>query len=325
MVLDKEFLAYEDGIFKPHFEKFIQYKRSKGEKVTHSALIRMKHLNNALNKYGTLEITQQMTEEVLAPKLGISEVTRYARITHLRQFLAFLKIFGINCCQLPPRYTRSIRCRFRPYIFNDDEINRIISAADNLRKWQHRERRSEIYPIIMRILIGTGMRISEVLILRHSDIDPDNGVIKAINGKNGVSRYIPVTDNLNSAIKTYMSAYGVEDYLFKSPKTGRTYSYDTVKAMFGKLCATANIYRADGRTPNIHSLRHTFCSKSLEQMLDSGMDLYTAIPILAAYVGHVNFRDTESYIHFTEKAYQDFLDKQEPLRRIIPEVECDER
>lgn len=324
MLNDKVFLSYNEGLFKPYFEKFILYKRSKGEKVAHSTLSRMKHLNDALNNYGTLEITQQMAEEILAPRPEVSKVTRYARITHLRQFLAFLGMFGIRCYQLPPRYTHSIHCQFRPYIFSNDEVFRLINAADNLRKWQHRERCTEIYPIIIRILIGTGMRIGEVLALKQSDIDCDNGVIKVINGKDGVSRYIPVSDSLKLAIQSRMITNVDDELLFKSPKTGFAYTHTTVSKMFHKLCVTAGISRTDGSTPNIHSLRHTFCSKSLEQMLSSGMDLYTALPILAAYVGHVNFRDTEIYIHFTESGYQDFLEKEDSLRKLIPEVEYDD-
>jgi len=324
MISDREFQSYQDGLFKPYFEKYIEYKRSKGEKVAHSALSRMKYLNDALNSYGTLEITRQMTEEILAPRPGVSEVTRYARITHLRQFLAFLNTLGIRCYQLTWRYTRSLHCQFRPHIFSDDEIIRLVNAADNLRRWQHRERRTEIYPILIRILAGTGMRISEVLALKRSDIDCDNGVIKAINGKNSVSRYIPMSDSLNSVIQEYMTANGDDELLFKSSKTGRAYSYDAVRIMIRKLCTTAGIYRSDGSTPNIHSLRHTFCSKSLEQMLSSGMDFYTAVPVLAAYVGHVNFRDTERYIHFTDSGYRDFLAKEDSLRKLIPGVDDDE-
>ena len=324
MINDKEFQSYQDGLFKPYFEGFIEYKRIKGEKVGHSALSRMKHLNDALNSYGTLEITRQMVEEVLKPRPGVSEVTRYARITHLRQFLAFLSALGIQCYQLPWRYTRSLHCQFRPYIFSDDEIIRLVDAADNLRRWQHRERRTEIYPIIIRILAGTGMRISEVLVLKRSDINCDDGVIKAVNGKNGVSRYIPVSDSLNSVIRKYMTTIGDDELLFRSPKTGHVYSYDTVRSIFRKLCRMAGIYRPDGSTPNIHSLRHTFCSKSLEKMLSAAMDFYTAVPILAAYVGHVNFRDTERYIHFTDSGYHDFFAKEDSLRKLIPEVNDDD-
>jgi len=50
------------------------------------------------------------------------------------------------------------------------------------------------------------------------------------------------------------------------------------------------------------------------------MDVYEAVPILSAYVGHVNLRDTEKYIHFTEQDYQEFVFKESSLRKLIPEV-----
>ncbi|MCL2776119.1 MAG: tyrosine-type recombinase/integrase [Oscillospiraceae bacterium] len=325
MVTEKERQRFQDGIFKPYFEKFIAYKRSKGEKVAHSAITRMKGLNDALNSYGTLNITQEMAEEILAPNPAVSDVTRYERINHLRQFSAFLTMLGIECYRIPKRYARPVRCQFRPYIFSDEEILRLINVVDNLRRWEHRERNTEIYPILLRLLIGTGIRISEALALRRSDIFCNDGVLNIVNSKNGVSRYVPMADSLNSAVRQYIAGNADGEFLFNSGKSRGAYSYVTIRAMFRKFCVSAEIFRQDGKTPNIHSLRHTFCSKSLEQMLATGMNLYTAVPILAAYVGHVDFRDTESYIHFTESSYKELLEKQEPLRKIIPEVNDDEQ
>ena len=107
-----------------------------------------------------------------------------------------------------------------------------------------------------------------------------------------------------------------------SPYTGLAYSYSAIKYMFHKLCIVAAIYDQSGRTPNIHSLRHTFCTHSLEQMLASGMDIYRAVPILAAYVGHVNLADTERYIHFTEDRCHDFIRQESSLGNLIPEVDA---
>ena len=50
------------------------------------------------------------------------------------------------------------------------------------------------------------------------------------------------------------------------------------------------------------------------------MDVYTAIPILAAYVGHVNYMDTEKYIHFTEQGHEAFIQKESSLGKLFPEV-----
>jgi hypothetical protein len=55
-------------------------------------------------------------------------------------------------------------------------------------------------------------------------------------------------------------------------------------------------------------------------MLALGMDIYTAIPILAAYVGHVNLSGTERYIHFTSEGHARFVESELSLEWIIPEV-----
>ena len=55
-------------------------------------------------------------------------------------------------------------------------------------------------------------------------------------------------------------------------------------------------------------------------MLGAGMNIYTAIPILAAYVGHMNYMDTEKYIHFTEQGHEDFIKQESALGSIFPEV-----
>jgi integrase len=82
----------------------------------------------------------------------------------------------------------------------------------------------------------------------------------------------------------------------------------------------AGVRTAGGGRPRIHDIRHSFCTKSLERMLEAGMDLYTALPILSAYVGHVNLVDTERYIHFTEQHYDGFIQKEMRLARLVPEV-----
>lgn len=324
MVTDVQFQKYSEGIFKPYFEKFIEFKRSKGEKVAPSALNRMKWLNDQLNQTDSLNVTKETAEFLLTPAEGVSEITRYARISFLRQFLNFMNTLGIECYRIPMRYTKSIHCEFRPYIFSDEEICKLYHAADSLHDWHHSMRRNDIYPIIVRLLSCTGMRIGELVTLKPDDIDIESGIIKVLNGKNGVSRYIPMSDSLRVYIEPYCKKHEDDEWLFQSPINDSHYDPGTIRHMFKKMCMEAHIYRSNGNVPNIHSLRHTFCTRSLNQLLSSGMDVYTAVPILAAYVGHVNYRDTESYIHFTENDFDKFQESQSALRNIIPEVNINE-
>jgi site-specific recombinase XerD len=323
MLNDGEFLKFEDGFFKPYFEKFIEFKRGKGEKVAKSTMIRLRKLNTELNKYHAESITPRMIEELLKPREGLSEIERQYIISNLRQFCDFLTLLGIKAAPVPRRYAHTVRCEFRPYIFSDDEIIRLVAAADTLPAGRRNNTHQQTYPVIVRILIGTGMRIGEVLSLTRADVNPQDGVIKVINGKNDVSRFIPVSDSLKQVLCHYAESIDMTDGdkpLFCSSYTGDCLTYSAMKYMFPKMLRTAHIYTNKGKTPNIHSLRHTFCTKSLEKMLNSGMSIYSAIPILAAYVGHVNYMDTEKYIHFTEHGHQSFVEKESFLGSLIPEV-----
>ena len=323
MINDKEFLKFEEGFFKPYFAKFIEFKRGKGEKVAQSTMIRLRKLNNSLNCYNVSHISEQMVEELLAPRGGLSESERQYMTSSLRQFCSFLTLLGIDAAIVPPKYMRVARSEFRPYIFSDNELHRLASAADALPPARRSSVHQQVYPVLVRLLIGTGMRIGEVLALTRADVDPSNGVINVINGKNGVSRYIPVADSLKKILHDYAETIDMAEWnkpFFTSSYTGEHLTYSAMKYMFPKMFRAAGIYMADGKTPNIHSIRHTFCTRSLEKMLESGMDVYTAVPILAAYVGHVNYMDTEKYIHFTEQGHEDFVQKESSLGSLFPEV-----
>jgi integrase len=264
-----------------------------------------------------------MVEELLAPRGGLSESERQYMTSSLRQFCSFLTLLGIDAAIVPPKYMRAARSEFRPYIFSDNELHRLASAADALPPARRSSVHQQVYPVLVRLLIGTGMRIGEVLALTRADVDPSNGVINVINGKNGVSRYIPVADSLKKILHDYAETIDMVEGnkpFFTSSYTGEHLTYSAMKYMFPKMFRAAGIYMADGKTPNIHSIRHTFCTRSLEKMLESGMDVYTAVPILAAYVGHVNYMDTEKYIHFTEQGHEDFVQKESSLGSLFPEV-----
>lgn len=327
MLNDKELLKMDDGFYKSYIVEFIEFKRGKGEKVAHSTLIRLRALNNQLNDFGKVEITSSIIDQLLKPKSSEQPQSRLLRVSDLRQFLIFLNAQGIKCSAVPKKYMKSVRSKFHPYIFTDEELIKLAQVADKLPSGKRSNNHQIVYPILIRLLIGTGMRISEVLSLKKIDVDSQNGIIRINNSKNNIARYIPLSNSLSEALRNYEQHIIFHDlnspYLV-SPYTNTFYSYDAVKYMFPKLCSMAGIYRLNGKTPNIHSLRHTFCTKSLEQMLSSGLELYVALPILSAYVGHVNLSDTEVYITLTHRDHNNFINSELSLKTLIPEVNIDE-
>ena len=239
MINDKEFQKFEEGFFKPYFEKYIEFKRGKGEKVSNSTLIRLRKLNNSLNNYHAVRITEQMILDVLAPRDGLSEIERQYMTSDLRQFCSFLILLGVEAAVVPTKYMRAARSEFRPYIFSNEELRRLVAAADSLPPARRSKTHQHIYPVLVRILIGTGMRIGEVLALTRGDVDPVNGVIRVINGKNGVSRNIPVSDSLKKIICDYSETIDISDEdkpFFTSSYTGGhlTWKFRSIGALIPK-------------------------------------------------------------------------------------------
>ena len=114
------------------------------------------------------------------------------------------------------------------------------------------------------------MRIGEVLALKREDVDPINGVVKVINGKNGVSRYIPVSDSLKMVSQQYAETIDMSDEdkpFFISSYTGGHLTYDAMKYMFPKMFKAADIYMADGKNTQhpLHST-HVLYQKSGENV-----------------------------------------------------------
>lgn len=113
---------------------------------------------------------------------------------------------------------------------------------------------------------------------------------------------------------------------FPAPGTG-AYKPVSVYARFRYILEQAGIKHGgrgnDG--PRLHDLRHTFSVHSLEQMVQQGFDIYSALPILSTYLGHRTIESTEKYLRLTSAAHNDIITALEPLyENLFPEVEKDE-
>lgn len=326
---DRILEQYKEGFFKLFLIKFIQMKRAKGDKVRPPTLYRLKYINNTLNELNTSVISKDIVDHLLFSKLDANGHVSAEIVSLVRGFTEFMSLFFDETFIVPPKYVRQVKNTFHPYIFSEDELAKLVEAADHYgenNSYLHKKFEIFPYPFIIRILIGTGMRISEVLALNVNDLDLEAGILKATNSKNGISRLIPLSSTLLDVMKYYCSQIPHHDTepLFPSPFTGDHYSYEGMVWFFKKIRDVAGIYEKNGRRATLHSFRHTFCTRSLHRMISSGMNFYTALPILSAYVGHINTLDTQKYIHLTEVSFEDFLAQESSLSSLVPEVEDDE-
>ena len=95
-----------------------------------------------------------------------------------------------------------------------------------------------------------------------------------------------------------------------------SYYYKKCLNKLGIRCSENN------RTPRIHDLRHTFAVNSLASMVDSGLDIYTALPILSTYLGHKELNSTERYVKLTYSRFPNVLSKvDEAFTDVFPKMD----
>jgi integrase len=219
---------------------------------------------------------------------------------------------------------------FRPYLFSHEQIIAIIKVADEIVPSRRSPKAHLVYPAIIRTLYGCGLRSAEARKLKVSNVDLDDGILFIEKSKNNTSRYVPMSDSLTAYCRMYAQAMSIfpnsSEYFFPAPDEGYYHEF-TLQDRCHKLFEVADIPRlANGRLPRVHDLRHAHIGHALDKLIKvEGMDVYTAIPLIAAYVGHTNLYDTEKYLHLPEFNYSDIVKAgHSVIAHAIPEVIFDE-
>jgi integrase len=155
------------------------------------------------------------------------------------------------------------------------------------------------------LLAVTGTRLCEAINLDRSDVDLETGLILIRQTKFNKSRQLPLHSTTISALKEYAKQ---RDMLCKKPtapsffvSTRGTRLIDVVvHRVFRQLIAQLGLEpRAGSGQPRIHSLRHNFAVSTLRDWYRSGMDVTSKLPILSAYLGHVDPISTYWYLQAT--------------------------
>lgn len=144
--------------------------------------------------------------------------------------------------------------------------------------------------LIIEMLYYTGIRVSELVELKCSNINLYENTLKVV-GKRNKERIIPILPELVSSIRSYYSNRSDiqnidHDYFYVTPKGKKLYSRLVYRVVNQFLSLVTTI---DKKSP--HVLRHTFAT----HMLNKGADLNAIKEIL----GHANLSATEIYTHNT--------------------------
>jgi len=247
--------------------------------------------------------------------------TKIVYVSHYNSFAKYLNSIGIPAF-MPERPAGEDT--YVPYVFTSDEVRRMFEAADQLKA--HPKLAMQL-PIILRLLYCCGMRVNEVLRLTMMDIDFSTGTLIVRNGKGNKERYIPLNKSLSDLLKRYCGMTQKQPFsdelIFPNTKN-QALSMTWVSRHFDRCLDSAGIVKPhlprNARNICPHCFRHTFAVHTLHEQEQLGVDAYAAGPLLAAYMGHKTFRDTEYYLRLTDEISTQMLAKASAYASVFPGV-----
>lgn len=253
--------------------------------------------------------TKDLADEWIKERNEEASTTHYSRINTIKHFLSYLNLKGLDV--FITKDIRFIDTQFKPHIYTEDEIVGYFEAVDTFESTRNRKTKVQ-YPVLFRLLYCCGARINETIGIKKKDVDLENGIIRLLETKNNCERFIVLSDDLLSFMRKFAerSFYllGDEDYIFTSANGGRLHG-TTLHDHHVAFLAKAGIpFLGGGEGPRIQDWRHSFSVYSFKQMIDSGIDMYVALPILSAYLGHKTIYATERYLHLTTSLFP-YLEK----------------
>jgi len=227
--------------------------------------------------------------------------------SHWARRLGFVRVFARHWSatdprtEIPPAGLLPFRAqRARPYLYTEQEIQRLLAAAKSLspasglRPWT--------YHCLFGLLAVSGLRISEAIKLERQDVDFYQGVLTIRQTKFNKNRLIP----LHASTRDVLSEYAEHrDRLVPNPSSscfllndcGRCLERSAVRRTFYDLSRQIGLRGpADHTGPRIHDFRHRFALNTLIQWYRAGEDIERRLPVLSTFLGHAHVADTYWYL-----------------------------
>lgn len=247
------------------------------------------HYNRAFCRMigkGPLEILQEDIKEYLSfldKTRDLSAASVNLAISALKFFYkrVLKREFAWDQCSRPRNDKRL------PAVLSGTEVTRMLACEKNPK---HR--------LLLMMAYSSGLRVSEVVALKKSSIDPARKAVFIRSGKGRKDRYTLLSERAAQFLEDYCALYDIDEWLFPGVPSDKHLSIRSAQNIFNKALEKARIQKQ----LSIHSLRHTFAT----HLLENGTD----IKYIQELLGHASVRTTERYTHV---ARRHILNIQNPL------------
>lgn len=286
------------SVFKDELNYFVKYKRSSGLKYENE-IFRLKYIDNIL--YNLNLKTKKITKEIFFKLIERNNMhgENYARQYGVtKAFCKFLISNGYKNIYYENKKFNVIN-NYKPVIFSDDEIIILFRTMDEYKNQYIDKKYYKLYysySILSRLLYACGLRVSEVVKITIGDINFSENTINIIDSKRHISRLVIFSNSMKMCLENYIKLFNIENGLLFKNSRKKIISCDSIRKYYNKILELCNL----NNNSHIHDLRHCFCNKALNQMLEKGYDENVVIVYLYKYMGHKTIVETEYYLHFTD-------------------------
>ncbi|MCP3879039.1 MAG: tyrosine-type recombinase/integrase [Sulfitobacter sp.] len=142
------------------------------------------------------------------------------------------------------------------------------------------------YRMMLTLCYGCGLRVSELLAVKVSDLDGERRLLRVEQGKGAKDRLVPISETLLEQLRVYWRSFRPAQWLFPGAVPGQPLCATSVQKVYTRSKGQAGVSKIGG----IHALRHAYATHSLE----AGMPIHR----LQQLMGHRNLQSTERYVHW---------------------------
>lgn len=193
-----------------------------------------------------------------------------------------------------PRIGRSL-----PQSLSEGEVESLLAAPDVSDPLGHRDR------TMLEVLYATGLRVSELINLKQSEINLNQGVARIV-GKGGRERLIPLGEEAQNWLRDFIAGPRSEillerqtDYLFPTRRGDRM-----TRQAFWHIIKRYSKIADIGSKMSPHTLRHAFAT----HLLNNGADLR----VVQMLLGHSDLSTTQIYTHVARARMKDMHAQHHP-------------
>jgi len=184
-----------------------------------------------------------------------------------------------------------------PVVLSPEEVVRLLDAAPGLK-----------YKAALSVAYGAGLRASEVVSLKVSDIDSKRMIIRVEQGKGGKDRNVMLSPHLLNLLRAWWKVARPQGWLFP----GRDPAQPMTTRQLNRACQAAAQMGEINKRVSLHTLRHSFATHLLEQNTD--------VRVIQVLLGHSKLDTTALYTRVATKTISEVRSPLEHVALKLKEI-----